>query len=212
MNEPKLVSERSGDHRECGFMGCGSPRCEATCSPEPQGATVEPIIAREHNTPTDDGQEALDWALTYARRYWQHGGEPESQRALSVLVSSLHRYGSRCHEHYQNQPQGEPSSEVPEPSTDDRDPITDENLWDFADDLLDAWNIEDANAPSLAEDFRDRFVARFHPAYRPEPQGEPSDAQVQAALIAYWGGEKNAHLMGSMDGMRAALRAAGGVR
>ena len=67
---------------------------------------------------------------------------------------------------------------LPEPSTDDRDPITDENLWDFADDLLDAWNIEDANAPSLAEDFRDRFVARFHPAYRPEPQGEPSDAEL----------------------------------
>lgn len=70
-------------------------------------------------------------------------------------------------------------SEVPEPSA-DRDEITDEALWDFADDLLDAWNIEDTNAPSLAEDFRDRFVARFHPSYRSEPQGEPNwDTRVQ---------------------------------
>lgn len=134
-------------------------------------------------------------------------------------------------------------SEVPEPSAEDRDPITDENLWDFADDLLDAWNIEDTNAPSLAEDFRDRFVARFHPAYRGEPQGEPtahdrdrdgicrrcgrgitaaevlggetpcepqgepSDVQVHAALSAYWGA-MNVDEYGSVEGMRAALRAA----
>lgn len=38
---------------------------------------------------------------------------------------------------------------------------TDEALWDFADELLDAWNIEDTNAPSMSEDFRDRFVERF---------------------------------------------------
>lgn len=25
------------DTRECGFMGCGSPRCEEVCTPEPQG-------------------------------------------------------------------------------------------------------------------------------------------------------------------------------
>lgn len=39
--------------------------------------------------------------------------------------------------------------------------ITDGSLWDFAGDLLDAWNIEDLNPPSLAEQFRDLFVARF---------------------------------------------------
>lgn len=47
------------------------------------------------------------------------------------------------------------------PTDDELEPITDEALWDFADDLLDSWNIEDQNPPSLAEDFRDRFVARF---------------------------------------------------
>lgn len=47
------------------------------------------------------------------------------------------------------------------PTDDEREAITDEALWDFADSLLDAWNIEDQNPPSLAEDFRDRFVARF---------------------------------------------------
>lgn len=30
-------AEPSIDKRECGFLGCGSPRCEAMCSPEPQG-------------------------------------------------------------------------------------------------------------------------------------------------------------------------------
>lgn len=39
--------------------------------------------------------------------------------------------------------------------------LDDESLSDFAHDLLDAWNIEDTNEPSLTEDFRDRFVARF---------------------------------------------------
>lgn len=52
------------------------------------------------------------------------------------------------------------------------EPITDEALWDFANDLTDAWNIEDLNPPSLIEVFRDRFVARF--GYG-SPQGEPSD-------------------------------------
>lgn len=47
------------------------------------------------------------------------------------------------------------------PTDDELEPITDEALWDFADDLLDSWNIEDQNLPSLAEDFRDRFVVRF---------------------------------------------------
>jgi len=36
-----------------------------------------------------------------------------------------------------------------------------EALWDFAGDLLQAWNIEDTNEPSLTEQFRDMFVARF---------------------------------------------------
>jgi hypothetical protein len=55
------------------------------------------------------------------------------------------------------------------PTDDERDEVTDENLWDFAGDLLDAWNIEDTNAPSLTEDFRDRFVARFRRSEVPEP-------------------------------------------
>lgn len=58
------------------------------------------------------------------------------------------------------------------PTDDERDETTDENLWDFAGDLLDAWNIEDTNAPSLAEDFRDRFVARFRRTEVPEPSAE----------------------------------------
>lgn len=47
---------------------------------------------------------------------------------------------------------------------------------------------------------------------RESAQGEPSDAQVNAALRAYWGGVENARSHGSAYGMRAALRAAGGVR
>lgn len=115
------------------------------------------------------------------------------------------------------EPQGEPPYEVPEPS-EDRDEITDAALWDFAGDLLDAWNIEDTNAPSLSEDFRDRFVARFHPAYRAEPQGEPSDAlplwerpeAVEAARLAYQ--EAFDADYDAEDCITAALRAAGGAR
>ncbi|GAA1148027.1 hypothetical protein GCM10009651_35930 [Microbacterium natoriense] len=93
------------------------------------------------------------------------------------------------------------------PTNDEREALTDAALWDFADDLLDAWNIEDRNPPSLTEDFRDRFVSRFRRSEVPEPsaedypdaeglavlrsnssepQGEPSDAQVLAALNAYY--------------------------
>ena len=43
----------------------------------------------------------------------------------------------------------------------------------------------------------------------PGDQGEPTDAEVDAALFAYWG--ENAKVYGSRNGMRAALRAAGEV-
>lgn len=75
------------------------------------------------------------------------------------------------------EPQGEPSSEVPEPSTELDDELRRE---------------------------------RDHHGIDPEPQGEPSDAQVHAALSAYWGA-MNVDEYGSVEGMRAALRAAGGV-
>lgn len=39
--------------------------------------------------------------------------------------------------------------------------MTDEALWDFAEDLLDLWDISDENPPSLVEQFRDRFLLRF---------------------------------------------------
>lgn len=61
---------------------------------------------------------------------------------------------------------------------------SDEALWDFANDLLDAWNIEDTNPPSLIEDFRDRFVARFAAlAARPVVD----DAAIERALNAWLG-------------------------
>lgn len=47
------------------------------------------------------------------------------------------------------------------PPTDEREALTDAALWDFADDLLNAWNIEDQNPPGLSEQFRDLFVQRF---------------------------------------------------
>lgn len=39
----------STDKRECGFMGCTSPRSEAMCSPEPQGEPSDALtIPRPH--------------------------------------------------------------------------------------------------------------------------------------------------------------------
>jgi hypothetical protein len=105
---------------------------------------------------------------------------------------------------------------------DEFEAITDKALWDFADDLLDAWNIEDENPPGLSEMFRDRFVARFR------RQGPITDEQVDAAIQTWrshvWdpttrlctcgeyfeaiGRERNGH---PEHAMRAALEAARAV-
>jgi len=49
---------------------------------------------------------------------------------------------------------------------------SDSALWDFANDLLAAWNIEDTNEPSLTEQLRDMFVARFRLPVPVEPEWE----------------------------------------
>lgn len=41
--------------------------------------------------------------------------------------------------------------------------------------------------------------------------GEPSDAQINAALVAFYGEERAAHMWDRRDAMRAALRAASAV-
>ena len=71
--------------------------------------------------------------------------------------------------------------------------------------------IMDAHEVDEQSEFYD-VAPLFHQKVAVEPQGEPSDAQVQAALRAYWGGVENARSHGSAYGMRAALRAAGEVR
>jgi hypothetical protein len=55
--------------------------------------------------------------------------------------------------------------------TDEQEALTDTALWDFANDLLELWNFRDLNEPSLIEQFRDTFVARF---------GNPHQVRVQA--------------------------------
>ncbi|MFE7198496.1 hypothetical protein [Microbacterium oxydans] len=72
------------------FAGRRSGMCTKTEIRDAARQVLDALEAAEAAlTPTDDEREALDWALTYTRRYWQHGGEPESQRALSVLASAL---------------------------------------------------------------------------------------------------------------------------
>ena len=51
---------------------------------------------------------------------------------------------------------------------------SDSALWDFANDLLAAWNIEDTNEPSLTEQLRDMFVARLRLPVPVEPEWEYS--------------------------------------
>ena len=69
---------------------------------------------------------------------------------------------------------------------DEREAITDEALWDFASDLLDAWNIEDVNEPSLIEDFRDRFVSRFMDGARKHPEPEITEARSVQGEEKQW--------------------------
>ncbi|QWY80396.1 hypothetical protein SEA_JEHOSHAPHAT_13 [Microbacterium phage Jehoshaphat] len=52
-------------------------------------------------------------------------------------------------------------------------------------------------------------VDRYGQDYHSEPQGEPSDTQVDAAQLAL---AHSGHSVYSKEGMRAALRAAGGVQ
>ncbi|WP_295103126.1 hypothetical protein [uncultured Microbacterium sp.] len=79
-----------------------------------------------------------------------------------------------------------------EPSDDEREAITDEGLWDFASDLLDAWSIDDLNPPSLLEDFRDRFVRRFRRSEVPEPSTEDEFAlQVTVRAEPIGGGKES---------------------
>jgi hypothetical protein len=132
-------------------------------------------------------------------------GREHARAALAVFEKA---HTPTFTEALESLPAHEGCSGIGIPTGDEREAITDEALWDFAGDLLDSWNIEDQNPPSLTEGFRDRFVARFHRAYHPEPQGEPSDAQVRAAKEAL--GHGGASVTTPM--MRAALRAAGGVR
>lgn len=71
--------------------------------------------------------------------------------------------------------------------------------------------------PSAEDDLNAEYDARLGDGDRddPEPQGEPSDAQVLAALDAFFQGQSsNLSEFGavSVKGMRAALRAAGEVR
>lgn len=74
------------------------------------------------------------------------------------------------------------SQPVQAPSDTDRQALTDEALWDFAHDLLDVWNVEDLNPPSLVEQFRDQFVARFGTS---QPvQVEPTVEEWTAEVLA----------------------------
>lgn len=70
------------------------------------------------------------------------------------------------------------------PSDTDREALTDEALWDFAHDLLDVWNVEDLNPPSLVEQFRDQFVARFG-ASQPVQVEVTTEMVERAAKVLY---------------------------
>jgi hypothetical protein len=143
------------------------------------------IIQERHGVdPTDDEREALFYVINLALEDWRWDSVAPEMSAAQYVTPLILAAGFRR--------QG-PASGA------EREALTDENLWDFANDLLDAWNIEDTNAPSLIEDFRDRFIARFR------RQGPITNAQVEAACATwdpYFRGEIHSQRM------RAALEAA----
>lgn len=198
-----------------------------------RNAFIAGAVFEKALTPTDDEREALDWALRYARRYWQHGGEPESQRALSVLASALRR------------------SEVPEPTGDEREAlgimilrVADEEkpVWEAGlDAIVDAvagfrsgevlvegsWFKRDDLPTVLGNFMRSsneyaRQAKELHVALTElrslEPQGEPSDARAKVidALVmtrlSDFAGTDMGVIEQAADAVLAALRAAGGVR
>lgn len=188
---------------------------------ENQGATVDRIIERD--IPTDDEREALAEAAYSSKPFYETGHNPWPQSFRNAFMEGWDARGS-TYTHVCPEPQGEPSSEVPEPSTDWYDLAVKAFPWDASegDAVLDARR-------RMVQVLTDNFpepCAECPQCHRPdglhklgcgerfgsEPQGEPSDAQVQAALRAYWGGVENARSHGSAYGMRAALRDANEVR
>jgi len=108
---------------------------------DPEAAWRKAIAdqVRRNCTPSGDAYQKGGDYLVYAVADWIEN--PPEWSAFTPPSAGFRRQGPAC--------------------DDGREALTDENLWDFADSLLDAWNIEDTNAPSLSEDFRDRFSARF---------------------------------------------------
>lgn len=112
----------------------------------------------------------------------------------------------------------ESRTEVPEPSTEDgtpRDFQAYELTVDMLEDLLVAAGVAASEHGVAIRKTAGALVYKIGQGLAPEPQGEPSDAQVQAALDAYFDPEKP-NWRGELAGrMRAALRAAaeaGGAR
>ena len=81
--------------------------------------------------------------------------------------------------------------------------LSDADLWDFADDLLAAWDIEDENPPSLSEQFRDMFVARFGKVAAAPADGETEwTTEPDATHLRYL--RADSRLRSSLDLIREA--------
>lgn len=175
-------------------------------------------------TPTDDEREALARAWDAGHRKgirWKRGDAPENPYRSEVPEPSTERIGCNiCGEalpdgepHLCSEPQGEPSNRVivmcarcglfPVVGGDEiNSDIVVCDRCAFAEGRESAQG-EPSGIPFYDQKMRELDAIRA--------QVEPSDAQVQAALHAYWGGVENARSHGSANGMRAALRAAAGV-
>lgn len=120
------------------------------------------------------------------------------------------------------EPQGEPSSEVPEPSAEgyaefedwEQEMFRHQPVLSMADGSIAGCQCLD-RVFTKGEDWGTHLAIVITSRITAEPQGEPSDAQVLAALNAYY--EPDGHpgrtledwSEGSVRAMRAALRAAG---
>ena len=160
--------------------------------------------AEKAHTPTDDEREVLRAeAEKVQRAAWAeiHGQDPTRTYSVAEVKQLVYSFDNVLSSALRR-PE-EPSAENGTP----RDYQAYELTVDMLEDLLVTAGVSASEHGIAIRKTASALVYKIGRRLAPEPQGEPSDAQVLAALDAYLDGPLDRN-----ERMRAALRAAGGAR
>ena len=176
---------------------------EAPLTEESQGRTFSEMLA---------DVILARYGFRDAKREWSHCSP--ALLSSGVDCASTPRRPCSCspsnggHDHLASEPQGEPSSEVPEPSTE----VLSDWFTSSHGVAVAAVKPMTDRGPSVMVDGRVISPNDVAALIEFKAQGEPSDAVIVDMLTAFYGEERDGWSIGKVRRMRAALRAAGGVR